>query len=446
MIHRKILSVFIMLALPFCSYSKQQASESTQISSLTFDKRLQINGNIGPVYSLVWSPDSMRLASAGFQQVKLWNCNSGENLNTLAGHGNFVWGVAWSPDGSRIASASQDGTVRLWDSETYVEETAFNTGWAFCVDWSDDGNRFATGNYADQVQVWDVDSSSFVFSHSIGASSYDGYIISLDWSADGQKIAAGYWSGAILIIDAKTGERLDLFTNYTPARCDVNGIAWSPDGRTLASAHQDGKVRLWNIQFGTLKRALLGHFGWVRGIAWSPDGSMFASTGEDATVRLWEAQSGQLLATKSEHSTPVWSAAWSPDGQQLATGSGNYNSTGSSGNSIIIWSVQISDEVEFVQTSLPANFRLRNNFPNPFNPVTTIQFDLPHPSNVTITIYNIQGRLVRSLLADQSKPAGTHSINWDGKNENGMAVGSGEYFYKFTTDSFSETKKMLLLR
>jgi len=94
----------------------------------------------------------------------------------------------------------------------------------------------------------------------------------------------------------------------------------------------------------------------------------------------------------------------------------------------------------------PLNFELFNNYPNPFNPTTTIRFELPHPAQVSLKIYNIQGKLVRSLLTDQFKTNGSHSVVWDGKNEQEVEVGSGEYFYRVETDEFCDVKKMLLVR
>jgi WD40 repeat protein len=124
---------------------------------------------------------------------------------------------------------------------------------------------------------------------------------------------------------------------YTSSRSDVNGLAWSPDGRMLASAHQDGKVRLWNVADGEVLHTLGGHTGWVRGVAWSPDGRWLASTSEDRKVRLWDAETGQRLVTL-KHSRAVWSVAWSPDGSRLAAGSGVYNKATPPGK-VIVWAV-----------------------------------------------------------------------------------------------------------
>ncbi len=91
------------------------------------------------------------------------------------------------------------------------------------------------------------------------------------------------------------------------------------------------------------------------------------------------------------------------------------------------------------------NYRLFQNYPNPFNPVTNIRFRLPEPRNVVISIYDINGRKVRTLV-NKKISSGDHLIQWDGHNSSGKSVASGVYFYRLETANFVKTKKMLLLR
>ncbi len=101
--------------------------------------------------------------------------------------------------------------------------------------------------------------------------------------------------------------------------------------------------------------------------------------------------------------------------------------------------------------SLPENFSLHTNFPNPFNPSTEIKFDLPEPAQVNLTIFNIAGQMVRTLV-DEPRLAGYHSILWDGRDEFGNEVASGMYLYRIsatttaTASPYVAVKKMSLLR
>ncbi|HNX00263.1 MAG TPA: FlgD immunoglobulin-like domain containing protein [Candidatus Cloacimonadota bacterium] len=88
---------------------------------------------------------------------------------------------------------------------------------------------------------------------------------------------------------------------------------------------------------------------------------------------------------------------------------------------------------------------LKQNFPNPFNPSTTISFNLPKASDVTLNVYNVKGQLVKTLVKG-STPAGNHTINWNGTNSNNEGVGSGIYFYTLKTGNHTETRKMMLVK
>ncbi len=94
---------------------------------------------------------------------------------------------------------------------------------------------------------------------------------------------------------------------------------------------------------------------------------------------------------------------------------------------------------------LPAEFHLYQNYPNPFNLGTTISFYLPEKSKVNITIYNILGATVRTLIADELE-AGSHAITWDGTNAGGEVVATGTYIYRMTTDNGAMSRKMTLLK
>lgn len=98
------------------------------------------------------------------------------------------------------------------------------------------------------------------------------------------------------------------------------------------------------------------------------------------------------------------------------------------------------------QNKRVTTFSLSQNYPNPFNPETTIQYQLPQTGNVTLSIFNLLGQEVRTLVHEH-QTAGSYSIVWDGKNDIGELVTSGMYFYKLQVgESFLVTRKMLLLK
>jgi hypothetical protein len=95
--------------------------------------------------------------------------------------------------------------------------------------------------------------------------------------------------------------------------------------------------------------------------------------------------------------------------------------------------------------SVPARYSLSDNYPNPFNPSTTIKFTMPTSGRVKLSIFDLQGRLI-STLVDEVYSVGRHEVIWKGRDNSNRSVSSGTYFYRITTKGFVETKKMLLLK
>jgi hypothetical protein len=93
----------------------------------------------------------------------------------------------------------------------------------------------------------------------------------------------------------------------------------------------------------------------------------------------------------------------------------------------------------------PPVFGLMQNYPNPFNPVTTIRYSTPGAGHVDLTVYDVSGRRVRSLVRGD-QPAGAHSIVWDGRNDGGRQVAAGVYFYRLAAGRSSSVRKMVVLR
>lgn len=120
------------------------------------------------------------------------------------------------------------------------------------------------------------------------------------------------------------------------------------------------------------------------------------------------------------------------------------NSRSTKGQSWIQWK-------QVVKSDIPNTYRLHRNYPNPFNPVTKINYDLPEPSVVTLSIYNLLGEKVRTLI-DSKIQFGFINLAWNGTNNSGMQVPSGIYIYKINASSletnrqFTESKKMILIR
>ncbi|MCH7763494.1 MAG: T9SS type A sorting domain-containing protein, partial [Candidatus Marinimicrobia bacterium] len=102
--------------------------------------------------------------------------------------------------------------------------------------------------------------------------------------------------------------------------------------------------------------------------------------------------------------------------------------------------VSVTDEI-----NLPAEFALHANYPNPFNPITTLRYDLPENSFVNIIIYDLLGRQVKTLV-NQTQEAGYRSVKWNATNDSGKPVSAGVYLYQIQAGKYLQTRKMILLK
>ncbi|MFM6038872.1 MAG: protein kinase domain-containing protein [Sphaerospermopsis kisseleviana] len=153
-------------------------------------------------------------------------------------------------------------------------------------------------------------------------------VTSVAYSPDGKTLASG-GDKTIKLWAVKTGNLLQTFTGHSNL---VTSVAYSPDGQTLASASNDNTIKLWAVKTGNLLHTFTGHSYWVGSVAYSPDGQTLASASNDNTIKLWDVKTGNLLHTFVGHSNSVWSVAYSPDGQTLASGSRD--------NTIKLWEVK----------------------------------------------------------------------------------------------------------
>ncbi|KAL7917745.1 hypothetical protein ACQKWADRAFT_317118 [Trichoderma austrokoningii] len=147
---------------------------------------------------------------------------------------------------------------------------------------------------------------------------HSGWVLAIAFSPDGKTLASASNDKTVRLWDAATGAPQQTLEGHSD---EVWAIAFSPDGKTLASASIDRTVRLWDAATGAPQQTLEGHSDWVRVIAFSPDGKTLASASIDRTVRLWDTATGAPQQTLEGHSGSVLAIAFSPDGKTLASAS-----------------------------------------------------------------------------------------------------------------------------
>ena len=143
-----------------------------------------------------------------------------------------------------------------------------------------------------------------------------GIIHSVAFSPDGKRIASGSEDRTIKVWDTESGVELATLKGHTR---EVWSVAFSPDGKRIASASLDNTIKLWNAESGAELATLKGHAREVWSVAFSPDGKRIASGSEDRTIKVWDAESGAELVTLKGHADLVLSVAFSPDGKRIAS-------------------------------------------------------------------------------------------------------------------------------
>ncbi len=118
------------------------------------------------------------------------------------------------------------------------------------------------------------------------------------------------------------------------------------------------------------------------------------------------------------------------------------------GNNLSVWTSVIEDSIFTAilkRNNFPAEFKLTQNFPNPFNSTTIIQFEIPHINFVQLNIYNVRGQFIKTLINQKMNP-GPHSVYWNGTDELGNQVSSGIYVYTINSTGFQQANKMIFLK
>ena len=256
----------------------------------TSQEIVTLRGHSESVNSIVFSPDGRQIASGSYDTtIKLWDVEENREIVTLRGHSENVNSIAFSPDGRQLVSGSDDTTIKLWNVETSQEIATYRQSKrVYSVAFSPDSNSFASASQDMTIKFWSITNNQEL-------ATFNGNSFAINF--DGRLLALGD-NHVIKLWDIKNGRRLKTFPDYDPARnLYSNNIAFSPDGRFLASGSKDNTIALWDIENGKSIATLYGHSDNVTFLTFSPDGKWLASNSDDGTIKLWDMKNSKNVAT-----------------------------------------------------------------------------------------------------------------------------------------------------
>jgi WD40 repeat protein len=313
------------------------------------------------VLSLEFSPDSYLLAFATTGKV-ISLCQSPfmteEEVISFYGHSDFVQSVTFNPKHRFLASASDDKTVRVWDIGKEREVNTFRhpcevTSVAF----SPSGKILASSGCNGTIYIWDFIYSGYGRRITSGElkttlTGHSSYIRSIAFSPDGKILASasGCSDACIKLWDVSTEQELytirgDLY--------DYRSVAFSPDSKFIVFVGRD-KLKIVSLSSLQEVAALVGHTDDINSVTFSPCSQIIASGCEDGTVKLWDVNALKEIATLDGHSLAVNSVAFTYDGKFLASGSTD--------KTIILW--ELKQEKEKMTENKNDIDRLNTKFPN----------------------------------------------------------------------------------
>jgi WD40 repeat protein/serine/threonine protein kinase len=309
-------------------------------------------GHDDQVMAVAFSPDAKTVVSGSADgTVRLWNATTNSQAQSLYNIDQWVNALAFSPDSkyAAVLSGANPRALALWDvaADREIGAADFTAADASQVSFSPDSKAVCASSHG-QTSFYRVPSlqwitnevaDRFIFAHggSFAIVLRDGNITRRDLTTGGETVL-GFHSGnvwrVVLSPDGRTlalvaafSMTISLWNAAAPGppsflnghTLPVDGVAFSPDGKMLASSSWDGSVILWDVGARRSLTSLRGHTGNTQDVAFSPDGRTLASCADDSTIKLWNMASLQQAATFHGHRGPVSAIAFSPDGKHLVS-------------------------------------------------------------------------------------------------------------------------------
>lgn len=263
--------------------------------------------HISLVESIAFSPDGKTLATGSFQELTLWDVETGEPKDRITGFADRVCAIAFSPDGKFLATGggapTEDGEIKVFTAagRPVCEIKNGHSDTVFAVAFSPDGTLLATGAADKFVKVFELPHPGFGWPFPPGpteprlAKSFEGHthhVMGVGWTPDGKKLASCAADNFVKVWDYEKGEKLRDMQGHQK---QVTALAFVGKTPQFVTGSGDTTVRMWNADNGGNVRSFPGAPDFVYAVSASPDGEVVASGCEDGVVRVYNGKNGTLV-------------------------------------------------------------------------------------------------------------------------------------------------------
>jgi WD40 repeat protein len=249
------------------------------------------------IEALAFSPDGKTLVSGSFQEVGVWNPETGELVHKIPGFAHNVVALAFSADGAMLATAggepTVDGEIKVFNTEAWqpiMDLKAGHSDTAYGLCFNPDGKMLATASADKFVKVWEVPSAKFV-------KSFEGHthhVLDIGWSADGKLLASAGGDNTVKIWDFEKGEQARTVQAHGK---QVTRLLFVGKKTEFLTAGGDNQVKMFNATNGGATKTFPGALDFVYAIGVNPSGTIVAAGGQDGAVRVYNGTSGAILKT-----------------------------------------------------------------------------------------------------------------------------------------------------
>ncbi|MEO6000252.1 MAG: hypothetical protein ABIN89_25670 [Chitinophagaceae bacterium] len=271
------------------------------------------------VYKAIFSPDSKEILTICYDSIiRIWNSETGMQLDSLKKQDDVIYNAAFSEDGKRILTAGRDGTARIWNRSS-GEQTGTSMkhdGAVWSTRFSADEQQIVTASEDGTVRLWETATQKQIRSFT----GHRGVVFSAVFSADGTQILSAGDDSTARLWNISSGKQLDFVIHHSGY---VNSAVFSADNKKILTASRDSTACVWDANTGKQMGPSLRHHNWVNNAIFSRDGKFILTSCYDKTARIWDSESLAETGTPMRHNAIIYSAFFSKDSKRIVTASGD---------------------------------------------------------------------------------------------------------------------------